>query len=160
MGMRSETHVDVGQGLGALLVDINRLLGRAFDRRALVFGLTGAQWRALAYLSRGGPLTQTQLASRLEVSRAAAGNLISRLIRAGYVTRERGLNDQRTWRVRLTARFNEVSEPLAREADALNHDLIAELSPTEVAALRCSLQNLRVQLSRSLQCNSFRNDVR
>ena len=52
-------------GLGFLLGDVARLMRRNFDRRVRPLGLTQAQWRALAQLSRSEGTNQASLAETL-----------------------------------------------------------------------------------------------
>jgi MarR family transcriptional regulator for hemolysin len=53
--------------VGFLVGDVARLLRRNFDQRVQDLGLTQAQWRAIAQLSREEGIKQVVLAERLEI---------------------------------------------------------------------------------------------
>ena len=90
------------QGVGALLVEVGRLLRRNFNRRAQELGLTQAQWQALAHLSRKQGINQACLADLLEVQPITLARLIDRLAAAGWVERRPDPADRRAQRLYLT----------------------------------------------------------
>ena len=78
-------------------------LGREFF---LAFGITDAQFNALMILwdYRHRPLRQHELAELLLVNRASAGGVLTRLERAGWISRKVDPNDTRARIVQLTRR--------------------------------------------------------
>ena len=113
----------------------SRLRGRA-TRTAGALSLTHA--RAMRALADQGPLTITQLAAATETTSAAATQLVSGLVRAGYVTRERPANDKRSVLVALTdigrRRHNERQAILTTALDTAlaHHDSTALDAATDV----------------------------
>ena len=106
-----------------LVNDVTRLMRKLFDRRAVRFGLTRAQWRALKRLQRNEGLTQNELAEFLEMEPIAVGRVIDRLQKAGFVERRADPSDRRCWRLHLLPKahavvgdMEEISSELLRRA--------------------------------------------
>lgn len=87
---------------GYLLNDVTLLFRKHFDRRAVKFGLTRAQWRATKMLHHREGLRQTELAELLEMEPIAVGRVIDRLQAAGFVERRPDPRDRRAWRLYVT----------------------------------------------------------
>jgi len=87
---------------GYLLNDVTLLFRKHFDRRAVKFGLTRAQWRATKMLYHREGLRQTELAELLEMEPIAVGRVIDRLQAAGFVERRPDPRDRRAWRLYVT----------------------------------------------------------
>lgn len=87
---------------GYLLSDVTLLFRKHFDRRAVKFGLTRAQWRATKVLYHREGLRQTELAEFLEMEPIAVGRVIDRLQVAGFVERRPDPKDRRAWRLYVT----------------------------------------------------------
>ncbi len=87
---------------GYLLSDVTLLFRKHFDRRAVKFGLTRAQWRATKMLYHREGLRQTELAESLEMEPIAVGRVIDRLQAAGFVERRADPRDRRAWRLYVT----------------------------------------------------------
>ena len=132
--------------LGFLLSDITRLFRKHFDRRAIVFGLTRAQWRALKWLEEGEGMYQSELAEQLEMEPIAIGRVIDRLESAGFVRRRPDPSDRRRWRLFLTPQVRAVLHDMEKVARELRGDAFRGISKTELqrtaAILRRMKQNL------------------
>ena len=103
---------------GYLLNDVTLLFRKHFDRRAVKFGLTRAQWRATKMLYHREGLRQTELAELLEMEPIAVGRMIDRLQAAGFVERRPDPKDRRAWRLYATEQARGVisdMEVIARE---------------------------------------------
>jgi DNA-binding MarR family transcriptional regulator len=103
---------------GYLLSDVTMLFRKHFDRRAVKFGLTRAQWRATKVLYHREGLRQTELADFLEMEPIAVGRVIDRLQTAGFVERRADPTDRRAWRLYVTEQAQGVvgdMEVIARE---------------------------------------------
>jgi DNA-binding MarR family transcriptional regulator len=108
---------------GALITDVTRLFRKHFDRRAVRFQMTRAQWRALKRLRRAEGMRQNELAEQLEMEPIAIGRVIDRLQKAGFVERRADPADRRAWRLYLTPRahgvvddMEQISSELLRQA--------------------------------------------
>ena len=89
---------------GYLLSDVTLLFRKHFDRRAVKFGLTRAQWRATKMLYHREGLRQNELAESLDMEPIAVGRVIDRLQAAGFVERRSDPRDRRAWRLYITER--------------------------------------------------------
>jgi MarR family transcriptional regulator for hemolysin len=97
---------------GVLITDVTRLMRKHFDRRAMRFNLTRAQWRALKRVSYSEGMTQSELAEVLEMEPIAVGRVIDRLQKAGFVERRADPADRRAWRLYLTQRAHAVVDDM------------------------------------------------
>ena len=118
-------------------------LRRAFDRRAVTLGVTRAQWRVLAKLSRWPGLRQVDLAEQLDMEAITLCRIVDRLAEAGLVERQPDPLDRRAWKLVLTAK----SKPLVRKLGALADDLAEEafkgMKPEQRDAVRTMLATIR-----------------
>lgn len=106
--------------IGFLVYDVNRLIRKDYAARVARLGLTQAQWRALAHLSRMEGCRQTQLAETLEVRPITAGRLVDRLQKAGLVRRAEDPGDRRAFQLHLTP----SSRTLLRKLRAIGDETI------------------------------------
>jgi DNA-binding MarR family transcriptional regulator len=97
---------------GFLVTDVTRLMRKHFDRRAVRFNLTRAQWRALKRISHGEGMRQSELAEQLEMEPIAIGRAIDRLQKGGFVERRADPADRRAWRLFLTPRAHAVVDDM------------------------------------------------
>jgi DNA-binding MarR family transcriptional regulator len=112
---------DTASTLGLLVSDLARLLRRSMDRRLQSLGLTQAQWRAIARLSRGEGMTQTALAESLEIQPITVTRLIDRMERAGWVERRMHPLDRRAVQLYLAPRSQPILAQMhARAAETLD----------------------------------------
>jgi DNA-binding MarR family transcriptional regulator len=116
---------------------------RAFDRRAAALGVTRAQWRVLARLSRYPGLRQVDLAEHMDVEPITLCRIVDRLEEAGLVERQRDPADRRAWRVLLTDKANPIVENLRQIGAQLSADVFAGISPEEIEAMRGVLARAR-----------------
>jgi DNA-binding MarR family transcriptional regulator len=89
--------------LGALLVDITRMMRRVFQQRMEGSGITLAQARVLVYVARHEGLRQIELADMLEVQPITLARLVDQLVEAGLVERRMDPDDRRAYRIHVTA---------------------------------------------------------
>ena len=85
-------------------------LRRAFDRRAVSLGVTRAQWRVLAKLSRTPGLRQVDLAEQLDMEAITLCRIVDRLAEAGLVERQADPQDRRAWKLVLTHQVQAVGQ--------------------------------------------------
>jgi DNA-binding MarR family transcriptional regulator len=116
---------------------------RAFDRRAAALGVTRAQWRVLARLSRYPGLRQVDLAEHLDVEPITLCRIVDRLEEAGLVERQRDPADRRAWRVLLTDKADPIVEKLRHLAAQLAADVFQGFSAKEIEAMRGVLARAR-----------------
>ncbi len=119
------------QTLGFLLNDTSRLLRKRFEQRARGFGLTRAQWQALAYLARNEGIQQSTLADILELEPITLGRTIDRLEAAGLIERRRHESDRRAWRLFLQPKAHDLLIHMFRIGDATRAEAMAGVSEEE-----------------------------
>lgn len=105
-----------------LLNDVTLLTRKHFDRRAVRFGLTRAQWRAVKVLYLREGLRQTELAEYLEMEPIAVGRVIDRLQAAGFVERRPDPKDRRAWRLHTTEQARGIVDDMEVIARGLRKD--------------------------------------
>ena len=85
---------DPNRQLEFLLAEVVRLQLRVYNGRFRVTGLNQSQVAALIHLDRVEELSQTDLAARLGMRKAATGTLLDGLEGKGLVERTRGREDR------------------------------------------------------------------
>lgn len=117
---------------GYLLSDVTLLFRKHFDRRAVKFGLTRAQWRATKMLYHREGLRQTELAEFLEMEPIAVGRVIDRLQAAGFVERRPDPKDRRAWRLYTTAQARVIIGDMELIGRGLRKDATRDIDPAEL----------------------------
>lgn len=107
--------------LGRLVTDVAGGLGRAVDRRAKQFGITGPQWVVLVRISSGVRSTAAELCRELNYDSGSMTRMLDRLVDLGLVRRVRSEEDRRLVRLELTEEGQKLSLHLPPIAiDVLN----------------------------------------
>src|SRR5687767_3630165 len=106
---------DPSQQLEFLLAEVVRLQLRVYNGRFRATGLHQSQVAALIHLDRVDALSQTELAERLGMQKAALGTLIDGLEGKGLVERTRGRDDRRLQLVSIT----EAGRRIVAEVDEM-----------------------------------------
>lgn len=122
-------------------------LRRHFDRHAADIGVTRAQWRVLAWLSREPGLKQVELAERLDIEPISACRMVDRLEEAGLVERQRDPTDRRAWRVVLTEKAKPVLARLRALAEETSQEAFGSLGQDGCAAMREALAQIRENIN-------------
>lgn len=118
-------------------------LRRAFDRRAGSHGITRAQWRVLARLSRNPGLRQVELADQLDMEAITLCRIVDRLAEAGLVERQADPEDRRAWKLVLTDAAAPLVKTLSALADELADEALAGMGAAQRAALQAGLASIR-----------------
>jgi DNA-binding MarR family transcriptional regulator len=139
---------DPSRQLEYLLVEVVRLQLRVYNQRFRATGLNQSQVSALVHLDRVEELSQTDLAARLGVQKAAAGTLIDGLEGKDLVERRRSREDRRLQLVSITDAGRRVVEQVDQLAEALGTEYRRGISRDERLALVSVLQRLRENLRR------------
>jgi DNA-binding MarR family transcriptional regulator len=131
---------------GYLLNDVTLLFRKHFDRRAVKFGLTRAQWRATKMLFHRPGLRQTELAEFLEMEPIAVGRVIDRLQSAGFVERRPDPKDRRAWRLYTTEQAHEVVDDMERIGRGLRRDATDGIDREDMAQMIAVLNRIKENL--------------
>lgn len=133
---------------GFLMHDVARLLGRQFDERARAMGLSRAQCRALAYLTRNQGINQAGLAELMEIQPISLARLLDRMEAAGWVERRPDPADRRARRLYLTDKAWPHFEQIRLIAAHNNAEAMAGLTAEQSANLIGMLRQVHANLSR------------
>ena len=136
-----------------------RLIRSAFDQAMEPLDLNLTTASLLAYLAEQGPLTQTVLADRMGIGRAAIGNAIDRLEERGLVQRVADNGDRRVWLTTITAEGNRVAGQVSEIDREVRARLRADINREERQQLASLLLRLQQNLvsSGSSQGNGERS---
>lgn len=115
----------------ALRLDINERVGP--------HGLTTAQYTTLSILGHGGELSNAQLARRAYVTPQSMSEMLEALEAKGLVERVPHPTHRRVFPAALTEKGCDTLASCNAAVAELEHDMLAELSPSEVRGLRTSL---------------------
>ena len=132
-------------------------LRKAFDRRAVGFGVTRAQWKVLFRLNRQPGLRQIELADMLDIEPITLSRIVDRLEEAGLVQRVADPADRRAWRLHVTATAQPLVERLRAVADEMIADAFAGIDPKDIEITRQVLGKVRENASRQTPMNRASN---
>lgn len=142
---------------GYLLNDVTLLFRKHFDRRAVKFGLTRAQWRATKMLYYREGLRQTELAELLEMEPIAVGRVIDRLQAAGFVERRPDPKDRRAWRLYVTDQARGVIADMELIAQGLRKDATVGVDVAEMEQAMGVLNRIKENLQ-ALEASSMEDE--
>ena len=134
-------HVDL---FGPLLHGTARAWRLKLDERLKPMGLSQAKWRTLMQLSVApGPLTQAEIASHLGIEEPTLATLLHRLEDDRWVARRSAAHDRRCKTVHLAPRARRVIEQIGSAALRLRHELLDEISPSDLRTCIRVLDRIR-----------------
>jgi MarR family transcriptional regulator, transcriptional regulator for hemolysin len=126
------------------LHNTSRAWRQALDRRLKYLGLSQASWMTIAVAAKAkGPLSQSELAQRLDVEGATMVAMVDRLVKAGLVVREPSLTDRRVKRVVLTPAGDQLYDRVRTEAAAFRRELLDGIDPKKLLSATELLENLQ-----------------
>lgn len=128
--------------LGYLLGQANHALYKEFDAHVRAAGLSSIEWRVLATLHDGEPLTVSALAHEVLSKQPTVTKLVQRMCEQGYVKLQADPADQRRTLVASTAAGRKLVRPLVEEARRHEASILRTLGAGEKAALRKLLEKL------------------
>ena len=131
------------------LGEVQRMMRAYADRQAARYGITRAQWRVLARLSREPGLRQVDLAERMDIEPITLCRIVDRLEESALVERQRDPADRRAWRLFLTGKAEPTVERLHSLAADLATDAFAGLDHSTITAVRAALARVRDNVSAS-----------
>jgi DNA-binding MarR family transcriptional regulator len=130
---------------------VNRL-GAAFVARFTADalaprGVSIAEWRVLAVLGSSGPQRQTDLSELTSIETSTMSRLVTRLIRAGLVSRWRNARNSREVVVQLTAQGTKAVTEMTPIALDLEAQAIRALPRRELAVVKRALRAMHAKLA-------------
>jgi DNA-binding MarR family transcriptional regulator len=138
--MATERFVD--EYLGYLLGQANHALYKEFDAHVRAAGLSSIEWRVLATLHDGEPLTISQLAHEVLSKQPTVTKLVQRMGEQGWVALQADPADQRRTLVVATPAGKRLVRPLVDKARAHETAMLRTLAASEKVALKKLLGKL------------------
>lgn len=138
------------ESIGFLLMDISRLMRRAFQQQFENSGdspLTQAQARALVYVSRHEGVRQVELAELLDIQPITLARLIDQLVALDLVQRQPDPEDRRAHRIVLTAAAASHLAAIDEVAAAVRANALRGLNKQQIAAAQSFLHTMRNNLA-------------
>jgi MarR family transcriptional regulator, transcriptional regulator for hemolysin len=110
--------------------------------------ITRSQWWVLSGVSRHGDagITQTELASVLDLGKVALGGLVDRLEERGFVERRADDNDRRVNRVYLTRKGEAILDRMSHIGMDMNAKVMKGISLERQHMLAAALHEMKVNL--------------
>ena len=139
---------DPNRQLEFLLAEVVRLQLRVYNGRFRATGLNQSQVAALIHLDRVEELSQTDLAARLGMRKAATGTLIDGLEGKGLVERTRRREDRRLQLVSITEEGRRLVDDVDHMGETLGIAMREGISREERTQLVSILQRIRENLRR------------
>jgi DNA-binding MarR family transcriptional regulator len=122
--------------LGYLLGQANHALYKEFDEHVRAAGLSSIEWRVLATLHDGEPLTVSRLAREILSKQPTVTKLVQRMSEQGWVKLQADPDDQRRTLVSATAAGRRLVKPLVHRARAHETEMLRALAASEKAQLK------------------------
>lgn len=116
---------------------------RLFKKRLDAHGLTPVQFLVIQVLWKDEPATLKQISQKVSVDYATLSNVLDRMVKAGWVIKEKDPSDKRYWQVSLTEKTRNMTETFIMEQEKTNQTMTHNLTETEKALLFRMLKDLR-----------------
>lgn len=131
--------------LGFVLVDVARLLRRRFEKALenAGLGLTVAEARTLAFVSRRPGLRQSTLAEELCVEPMTLVGFLDRLEAAGLVERIQDPADRRAKLIRLTPTAANIVRRIRAIGKSVREEAERDVDPAVLETLRLTLLKMQ-----------------
>lgn len=126
---------------------VSRRWRARLDERLKHTGLTQSRWSVLLSLSKSGPLSQRELAERVGIEGPTLVRVLDKLEKQDLLERHVG-HDRRVKVVRVTDAAGPILDEIMRIAAALRHEVLAGVSPADLAVARGVMQAIADNLER------------
>ncbi|MSP45433.1 MAG: MarR family transcriptional regulator [Xanthobacteraceae bacterium] len=141
--MAARTHLELDDYLPYLINRVGTAIAATYTEDTLApLNLTLAMWRVLAALSSNGEQRQIDLVDMTSIDASTMSRLVTRLVRAGLVTRARSKTSSREVVVALSAKGRAQVESLIPIAKGLERTASDGLSAKEQAIVKRALRRM------------------
>ncbi|MEM1031685.1 MAG: MarR family transcriptional regulator [Myxococcota bacterium] len=123
---------------------------RLTKTKARAFGLTGPQLTVIKLLEQFGDLSLSGLSSRIQARNSTVTGIIDRMVRDGWVKRERSNSDRRIVLIRLTDKGHRLAGEIEVEPMEIFRDGLAGLPADDRAELTRILSRVQAHVRRAL----------
>ncbi|HWL82268.1 MAG TPA: MarR family transcriptional regulator [Roseomonas sp.] len=138
---------DPRAGFGLRLLLLGRLWRQAVDAEIQRSAFSGAGWRALLWLQRGGEgMRQKDLAALMGIEGPSLVRLLDALCAQGLMRRAADTADRRAHRLLLTDAGRAAVARIEARLKAIEHALLDGLSDAELAPCTAVLKRLEAKL--------------
>ncbi len=114
-----------------MMHELSRLISVHFDKAMAQHNLTHSQWWALMHIFEREGVTQTELASIMQLGRASAGGVLERLEAKGWIERRADPRDNRVRRVYLRDAAVPVFELMNEEGQRVFRTWLRGVAPDD-----------------------------
>lgn len=119
---------------------------QSFSRRSKEIGVRPGRFATLTLIGRNPGITQTALSRANSRDKSTLTPLVADLVRRGLIRRTRAPNDQRTYRLSLTAAGSKLLDQLTACAREHERELDAVIGARERAQFLRTLRKLAQQM--------------
>ncbi len=135
------------KALALVMHDVSRLLRRRVDKAAQTIGLTSAQWRVLAFVSRCEGSNQASMADHMDMEPITLSRHLDRMQAAGMIERRPDPNDRRAHRLFLTETGRTLMDGFRAVTSDVMDDFVDGISEEELATTIDILARMRSNLT-------------
>ena len=132
---------------GFLIHDVSRLRRIVIGRALRPVGITRSQWWVLSFLGRRDGMTQTALATDLDLTKVAIGGLLDRMETSGFVERRADQRDGRIKRVYLTTAGTRFLATIRSNIEQVEQEILADIGDGD---LQTTVRTM-IQIKRTLR---------
>ena len=126
---------EAGARISYVVARLERAVRTAINERVKPYGLTTLQYTTLSVLGRRGSLSNAQLARRSYMTPQSMSEVIDALERKGLIERKQHPNHRRVMPAKLTATGVKVLEACDEAVDAMEEEMMRDLTPAQRDAL-------------------------
>ena len=130
--------------LGHLSARMAKAVGRIYAER---FGVSAAEWRALAALGHSGSMTFSELQERAAMDKVRVSRTITTLMQKDYISREVDPFDRRRITLALTEAGRTVYSAIVPHILSVERDMLASLTSDERSTLGQLISKLENQIT-------------
>jgi MarR family transcriptional regulator for hemolysin len=139
--------LDLEERFEVALRDTSKYWRQAVDRRLNRLGASQASFMTIAAAAQARlPLSQSELADTLAISRASMVQTIDRLVQGGLVKRESAASDRRVKRIVITDAGARLYTVIKEEVAAIRRQLLANIERDKLVHLTELLEKLQGEI--------------
>ncbi len=124
---------------------VSDLIAEAYER---LFGLSIPEWRVIAVLGEGTPLTQLAIVQQTVMDKMTVSRAVRPLVERGVIDRAPHADDRRSRLLVLSDAGRALYESVAPAALAMEAALLEGFSREEIATLEAALDKLEAATAR------------
>ncbi len=138
---------DFEKSVGYWVFATTHELCRAMNEELSSHGITYRQWEVLAWISKAGEQSQSELAERMFIEPPTLVGVLDRMERDGWIERVPADGDRRKKLVRATPRVEPLWSKMVACAHRVRTKAVQNLRPEQLAELRDILDTIRENLN-------------